>query len=78
MINELSNKIIYDDFIEKVILTEEEEKILKMMVLKYSIVKMSQEMAMSERNISRLIKIIKEKYDNYRAIEMAKISIFNA
>lgn len=76
MTKELSNKIIYDDFKSKVVLTEDEEKILDMLILKYSIIKISNECNMSERNVSRIIKEIKTKYNDYKTIEMAKLGIF--
>ena len=75
MTKELSNKIIYDDFISKTILTEDEKKILDMVLLKYSIVKISQEICMSERNVSRIIREIKDKYANYKQIEVTKMAI---
>lgn len=78
MIKELSNKIIYEDFKSKVILTEDEEKILQMLMKKYSIIKISQECCMSERNTSRIIKEIKEKYNNYKKLELAKLDILTA
>lgn len=76
MIKELSNKIIYDDFINKTILTDDELNILKCLIKKYSITKMTQELNMSDRTIFRIKKDIKEKYDNYKTIEIAKSDIF--
>lgn len=78
MSKELSNKIIYDDFISKVILTSDEKKVLDMLILKYSIIKISQEINMSDRNVSRIIKDIKEKYYMYKKIEMAKLDVFKS
>lgn len=78
MIKELSNKIIYDDFKSKVILTEDEEKILNLLLKKYSIVKISDECGMSDRNVSRIISEIKKKYKDYKTIELAKLGVFTA
>lgn len=78
MIKELSNKIIYDDFKSKVILTEDEEKILNLLLKKYSIVKISDECNMSDRNVSRIISEIKKKYKDYKSIELAKLGVFTA
>lgn len=78
MIKELSNKIIFDDFISKTILTSDESKILEMLIKKYSIIKISSELAMSDRNVSRIIKDLKIKYKNYKKIELAKNDIFNS
>ena len=75
MEKELCNKIIYDDFVSKTILTEDEKKILDMVLLKYSIVKISQEVCMSERNVSRIIREIKDKYAYYKQIEITKMAI---
>lgn len=76
MIKELSNKIIYNDFKNKVILTDDEEKILDMLLKKYSIIKISEECNMSDRNVSRIIKEIKMKYNDYKKIELAKLGVF--
>lgn len=45
----------------KIYLSEDEEKILDMRLLNYSITKMAIEMNMSERTINRNIKNIKDK-----------------
>lgn len=76
MLKELCNKTIYDDFRGKTTLTEDESRVLDMLILKYSLVKISQEMCMSDRNVSRIVKDIKEKYNNYKLLELAKLDIF--
>ena len=76
MIKELSNKIIFEDFKNKIILTEDEEKVLLMLVKKYSIIKISQEINVSDRTVERIIKTLKIKYNNYKKIELAKYDIF--
>ena len=78
MFKELSNKLICDDFKTKMILTEDEIKVLNMLLLKYSMVKMSQEMCMSDRNVSRIKKDIKEKYCIYKKMELAKLNVFKS
>ena len=78
MVKELSNKIVFDDFVNKMILTDDEKEVLKMLVKKYSRVKISQEICMSARNIARITKALKEKYKNYKKIELAKYDIFKA
>ena len=77
MVKELSNKIIYDDFKAKVILTDDEAMILDMLLKKDSIVKISQNLCMSDRNVSRIIREIKNKYNDYRKVEIAKLGLFN-
>lgn len=78
MINELSNKIIYDDFIGKTKLTDDEIKVLNMLLNKDLIIKISQELNMSDRTVLRIKKIIKDKYKNYKTIEIAKADIFKS
>lgn len=78
MIKELSNKLIYEDFKAKMVLTEDEIKILDMLLLKYSMIKISQEICMSDRNVSRIKKDIKEKYYIYKNMELAKLNIFKS
>jgi DNA-binding MarR family transcriptional regulator len=78
MIKELCNEIIYNDFINKTKLTNDEIKILNNLLKKNSIVKISQELNMSDRTVSRIIKDIKEKYTNYKTIELAKINILKS
>lgn len=78
MLKELCNKVVYDDFIEKTILSDDEKSILDMYLKRYSIVKISQEISMSERNVSRIIKEVKDKYEKYKEIETAKYKIFLA
>ena len=76
MYKTLSNKVIYNDFKEKVLLTDDEIKVLDMLLKRYTIVRIGMELDMSDRNVSRVIKRIKEKYENYKKIEIAKCKIF--
>lgn len=76
MFKELSSKLIYDDFKTKMVLTDDEIKVLDMLLLKFSITKMAQEINMSDRNVSRIIKDVKEKYYMYKKIELAKLDVF--
>lgn len=77
MIRELSYKLIYNDFIEKEHLTEVEKEILDMLLNRYSIVKISRLSCMSESVISRHIRKIKDKYNDYKKIELSKLDIFD-
>jgi DNA-directed RNA polymerase specialized sigma subunit len=76
MIKEMCNIIIYNDFIDKVILSDDEKQILDLLIKKKSIVQISQELNISDSTVSRIIKDLKEKYKNYKAIEIAKYDIF--
>lgn len=77
MIKELCNKMIYNDFLSKVVLTDEEKKILNMLLVRYTLVKISQEIGMSDRNVSRVVKSLKDKYEMYKKLEIAKLSILS-
>lgn len=78
MIEKLKIKALYNDFVNKVNLTEEQKRILNMMINKDSIVKMSMEIGVSQRTISAEIKKIKELYNNYLQMEITKmISLIN-
>lgn len=76
MYKTLSNKVIYNDFKEKVLLTDDEIKVLDMLLKRYTLVKIGMELDMSDRNVSRVVKRIREKYEDYKKIEIAKCKIF--
>lgn len=78
MIEKLKIRALYNDFVNKVNLTEEQKRILNMMINKDSIVKMSMEIGVSQRTISAETKKIKELYSNYLQMEITKmISLIN-
>jgi len=78
MIEKLKIKAIYDDFVSKVKLNEEQKKILNMMLNRDKIVKISLEIGVSERTIKYEIKKIKNLYNNYLQMEITKmISLIN-
>lgn len=77
MIRELSCKLIYDEFVVKEKLTSEEIKILDMMLNHYTIVKISHLSCMSTAVVSRYIRKIKDKYNDYKKIELSKLEIFD-
>lgn len=76
MYKTLSNKVIYNDFKEKVLLTEEEIQVLDMLLKRYTLVKIGNELNMCDRNVSRVVKRIRDKYEDYKKIEIAKCKIF--
>ena len=78
MTKELSNRVIYNDFLSKVILTDDEKIVLDMLIKKESIIKISQKINMSDRNVSRIVKDLKRKYADYKQLEMAKLGIFKS
>ena len=78
MVEKLRIKAIYDDFVAKVQLTDEQKRILNMMLNKDTIVKMSLEIGVSERTIKYETKKIKNLYNNYLQMEISKmISLIN-
>ena len=78
MIEKLRIKTLYDDFVNKVKLTDEQIRILNMMLNKDTIVKMSLEIGVSERTIKYETKKIKNLYNNYLQMEITKmISLIN-
>lgn len=78
MIEKLKINVLYDDFVSKVKLTDEQKRILDMMINKDTIVKMSFEIGVSQRTINYEIKKIKELYNNYLQLEITKmISLIN-
>ncbi len=78
MVEKLRIKAIYDDFVDKVKLTDEQKRILNMMLNRDTIVKMSLEIGVSERTIKYETKKIKNLYNNYLQMEISKmISLIN-
>lgn len=65
MIEKLKIRAVYDDFLRNVELTEEQKKILDMMINKDTIVKMSMEIGVSQRTIGYEVKKIKKLYEEY-------------
>lgn len=58
------NKLIVETFIEEAMLTEDEEMILRTRVAGWSRIKQSEKLGMSLSSVDRIIKTLKEKYDN--------------
>lgn len=77
MKKELCIKQIYQDFISKIILTEQEKEVLDLYLKDYSILKMADKTNQGTATISRIICSIKQKYDNYRKLEIEKLKIFD-
>lgn len=72
MLDKLRIKAIYDDFVKNVSLTEEQIKILNMLINKDTIVKISLEIGASQRTISYEIKKIKQLYNDYYNLQLSK------
>jgi len=73
MRKELSVKQIFDDFVNKTILNDDEIEILIRYIKKESIVKIANDTKQSTATISRIIAGLKTKYNNYKKLELAKL-----
>lgn len=73
MKKELSMKQIFDDFTNKTILNDLETQVLIGYIRNESIVKMAESLSVSTATVSRTIAELKEKYDNYKTLELAKL-----
>lgn len=77
MLEKLRIKDIYDDFIYRFTLTDEEVKVLNMLIKRYTIPKIAMELYISEPKVSVIIKKLKKYYKQYEELEKLKIRIFN-
>lgn len=75
MLEKLKVKAIYDDFIKNVSLTDEQIKILNMLLNKEKIIKISMEIGVSERTVNYEIKKIKKLYEDYYNLQLYKAII---
>lgn len=57
------SKIVLEEFISLAGLTDTEEKIMRTRVAGWTITKQAQTFGMSESSVSRVIKVLKVKYD---------------
>ena len=58
------NKIILETFIDLAVLTKDEEMVMRTRVAGWTVTKQALELGMSEATVHRIIKRLKEKYDN--------------
>lgn len=72
MYEKLKVKAIYDDFVKNVALTDEQIRILDMVLKKEKIIKISMEIGVSERTINYEIKKIKQLYNDYYNLQLYK------
>lgn len=77
MKKELSMKQIYDDFTSKTILSNSEKEVLILYIKNESIIKIADETKQGTATVSRIIADLKNKYNNYKRIELEKLKIFN-
>lgn len=76
MKKELALKQIFDDFVSKTILSDEEKDILIRYIKNDTIIKIASDTSISSSSVSRIISSLKAKYKNYKQIEMAKLTFF--
>lgn len=72
MIEKLKIKAVYDDFLKNVSLSDEQVRILDMLIKKESLVKISMEIGASQRTISYEIRKIKNLYNDYYKLQLSK------
>ena len=75
MKKELCVKQIYDDFINKVTLLDIEKEVLDLYIKDISIVSMADNLSMGTTTVSRIIADLKQKYNNYKKLELSKLEI---
>ena len=73
----LSLDIIYNDFITKVKLSEIEKEVLDGYLNNDSLVKISMDVSLSYSTVSRIISDLKMKYENYKKIELVKLTLLS-
>lgn len=77
MVEKLKINAIYNDFLNSVKLTDEQIKILNMVMNKDSIVKISMEIGISPRTVSYEIKKIKDLYKKYCELQLFKAEMLS-
>lgn len=75
MIESLRIKAIYDDFLDKVSLNDEQIAIINKLIDKDNITKISIDLQRSERTIGYEINKIKKLYEKYRNFEVMKANL---
>lgn len=72
MVEKLRIKAIYDDFIANVKLTDEQVKIIDMLINHETIVKISLEIGMSQRAVGYEIRKLKDMFNDYVMLQTWK------
>lgn len=78
MRKELAIKQIFNDFTSKIILTDNEMDILLRYIKNDSIVKIANDTMQSQSSVSRAIANIKNKYNDYKKLEIAKLILLQS
>lgn len=77
MVEKLRIKTIYDDFVSNVHLTEEQIRIINMLINKETIVKIAMEIGVSDRTVNTEIRKIKDLYNQYCRLQLLKADILS-
>ena len=77
MVEKLKIKAIYDDFINSVYLTEEQIRIINMLLNRDSIVKISMEIGVSQRTINTEIRKLKDLFNKYYDLQLFKAEMLS-
>lgn len=75
MKKELAIKQIFDDFTSKMILNDIELEVLIAYIKGDSIIKIATDTSQSTASVSRVIASLKQKYENYKKLELAKLML---
>lgn len=75
MKKELAINLIYNDFINKVKLTDKELEVLNLYIKDNTIIKIADETKQGTATVSRIISDLKDKYNNYKKLEISKLLI---
>ena len=78
MKKELSVKQIFDDFTSKTILNDNEIDLLIRYIKGDSIIKIATDTMQSTASVSRNIALLKEKYNKYKKLELAKLLLLQS
>ena len=75
MKKDLAIKQIFDDFTDKIMLSDNEKDVLQRYIKNDSIVKIANDTMQGTATISRVIASIKVKYEDYKKLEIAKLML---
>ena len=75
MVEKLRINAVYKDFLENITLTKEQKQILDMLINKDSIVKISMEIGMSQRNVGYEISKLKKLYKDYYDLQLYRVML---
>lgn len=73
MRKELASMQIFNDFISKTILNDDEIDVLMRYIKNETIIKIANETSKSTSSVSRTIAELKQKYKRYKELELAKL-----